>query len=121
MLGHASVPLDIVLETLLALGIVVLASLMSIKNIPVYKVLGKSNEDLDPDSPLRDIMVNESMKYPDKYLLPIDMIESTAILEELGPSPYSKYESRLDMINLAKKRAEYKDWVRAKTSHRPVL
>lgn len=121
LLGHSSTPIDIVLETLLALGLVVMAALMSIKNKPVYKVQGRSHDDLDPDSPLRDIIVNEPMEYPDTYLLPINMTESTAIFEDAGPSPYSQYESRLDMINLAMKRAEYKDWVRGKSNQRPVL
>lgn len=108
---HTSIPSDIVAETLVALIATIIAAFISTQNSDFYSVNSALLNNVEPDSPLNDIHANERVSHPHKYLLPIEMAHAAAIFEKAGAGPFAKYESRLDFIDIVKKRLEYKLWL----------
>lgn len=110
--GNFVQKLDIIIETNLALLIVIAAAILSTRNPTLLTVNGKTDLETDTESPSSNIIVNDSFQFTDKYLLPIEMLEASAVLENLGAGPYTKYQTSIDTIDIIAKRLEYKNWIK---------
>ncbi|RLV91847.1 hypothetical protein JA1_003577 [Spathaspora sp. JA1] len=90
---HTSLPLDIIVETLIATVILIFGSIASIKNSPILTL---ENEVVDIDS---------------KYLKPIKITDSSQLDQIVGMSEYDRLENRIEFIDVVAKRREFAQWV----------
>lgn len=92
--NYLSLPTEIIVEVLLALSIIVSGSIISIENGPKLTI---DNEIVKPD---------------DAYLKKIEMRKAMREFEKVGISSFQEYESRVDFIDIKRKRKEHSDWIK---------
>lgn len=89
-----SVPYDIVLEVIIGLVLINFGVLGSLKTR--YRF---------------GITHNEPVWPPLNFLMPIDLNEANAIINQLGVTEFEELDTRRDFIDVKKKRKEYAEWV----------
>ncbi|KAL7666617.1 ER membrane protein complex subunit 5 [[Candida] zeylanoides] len=93
LLGSSnSLPSDIVLETLIGVVVLVYGAISSIQT-PAF--LNLEDKVIEPTF---------------KYLKPIEMKTATLEFEQLKINPFASLETRVEFIDIVKKRQEYRDW-----------
>lgn len=95
-LQNNNLPIDIVVEVILGIIIVISGSISSISN---------------PDFLSID---NELVKPQSKYLKQINMKDATSEFEKLQINPFEELESRVEFIDIIKKRKQYREWSTSK-------
>lgn len=105
---------SVVHETMYGLVLIIAAALFSIKNDPFYTIDGRATT--PEDGILDDINVNDPVNLGHQYLKPIDIKDAVDIVEKVGVNDYQELISRVEFIDVAKKRAEYKKWEETRSS-----
>ncbi|KAK6458858.1 magnesium transporter [Scheffersomyces xylosifermentans] len=90
---HGSLPIDIVLETVIAIIIIVIGAITSVSNTPVLSLKG------------------EQINSRSKFLKFIEMKDAVTVIESIGLSDYEELNTRVGFINIIKKRREYSEWL----------
>lgn len=95
--GTAALPYDIVLELAVGVVLMVVSLLSLIRNHAKLSV------------------VDDTVVVPDdRFLKPIAMREAMKEFHEVGVTDYDEYETRVDFLDVVKKRDEYAKWAESK-------
>ncbi|EGW34434.1 uncharacterized protein SPAPADRAFT_49477 [Spathaspora passalidarum NRRL Y-27907] len=91
---HSALPLDIIVETIVATVIIVFGSITSIKNSPALTL---DNEVVTMDS---------------QYLKPIRATDASQLDQIVGVSEYDRFDNRIEFVDVIAKRREYAEWIK---------
>lgn len=93
------IPYDIILEIIIGLIILLIASIESIKNKLIYSLnLGEDGN-------------NKLIKPINQFLKPIKMNKAMNELNKIGINDFEEFENRIDFIDIKLKRKQYNDWI----------
>lgn len=94
LLKHASLlPLDVVLELIIAIILLNFGTIESLRNTPRQGVV------------YGDLVEPKKM-----YLKPIGMSEAMELVNQLGVTEHEELDSRVDFMDVRAKRKEYLEW-----------
>lgn len=99
---------SIIHETIYGVVLIIFALIYSIKNSPFYTVKGKVTN--EADGVLNDFLINEEVDLGHEYLKPIQMSKAVEVIERIGVSNHEDLISRIDFLDVVKKRKEYDEW-----------
>lgn len=106
--GSHSLPLDIVIESIIGILVIVVGAIKSVENEPSYSIDGTEG---DADSILNDVQINKVVYTVDKYLRPIEMKKAVEVIENVGLSDFEVFETRVAFIDIVAKRKEYNEYI----------
>lgn len=93
--ASSTVPLDIMLEAVVAILIINYGAIQSIRNKPR---LGLGHDKL--------------VEPTHAFMRPIKLSEATGSINKLGISEYEELDTRADFVDVRKKRKEFAEWVK---------